>query len=136
MTLALVVWMASVGMAKAEPASLYDRMGGQQAVQAIADDVIDKAASDPKLKRSFDKVDLARVKRLLAEQICELSGGCCKYTGDSMRDVHAGLRITEAEFYGLVEALRTSMRRHGVGFRERNELLAILAPMKRDVVEK
>jgi len=117
-------------------ASLYERMGGQPTVQAIAADVIDDAASDPKLKRSFAKVDLVRVKRLLAEQICSVTGGGCQYTGDSMHDVHAGLGITEADFYGLVEVLRTSMRRHGVGLRERNELLRILAPMKRDVVER
>jgi hemoglobin len=121
---------------RAEAASLYDRLGGQPTVQAIADDVIDDAASDPKLKRSFAKVDLVRVKHLLAEQICEVTGGGCQYSGDTMHDVHAGLGITEAEFYGLVEVLRTSMRRHGVGLRERNELLKILAPMKRDVVER
>ena len=122
--------------ATAAAASLYERLGGQPTVAAIAADVIDDAASDPKLKRSFAKVDLARVKKLLAEQICQVTGGGCQYTGDSMHDVHAGLGITEAEFYGLVEVLRTSMRRHGVGLRERNELLRILAPMKRDVVER
>ena len=116
--------------------SLYGRMGGEPIVKAVANDVIDGAAHDPKLKRSFAKVDLARVKRLLAEQICELSGGSCHYTGDPMHDVHAGLGITEAEFYGLVGVLKESLRSHGVGLRERNELLRILAPMKRDIVEK
>jgi hemoglobin len=125
-----------LGSHPAAGASLYERMGGQPTVDAIAADIIDDAANNPKLKRSFAKVDLARVKRLLAEQICDVSGGGCHYTGDSMHDVHAGLGITEAEFYGLVEVLRTSMRRHGVGLRERNELLQILAPMKRDVVER
>jgi hemoglobin len=133
---ALVAIVVLSPVATAETASLYARLGGQQVVQAIADDVIDDAASDPKLKRCFAKVNVVRVKSLLAEQICEVTGGGCKYTGDSMHDVHAGLGITEAEFYGLVEVLRTSMRRHGVGLRERNELLQILAPMKRDVVER
>jgi hemoglobin len=49
--------------------------------------------------------------------------------------VHAGHQISEAEFYGMVEILRDSLRRHDVGLRERNELLALLAPMKRDVVD-
>jgi hemoglobin len=111
-------------------------MGGAPTVTAVANEVIDEAAHDPHLKRSFEDVDLRRVKDLLAEQICELAGGGCKYTGDTMHDVHAGLGITQAEFYGLVQVLRDSMRRHGVGLRERNELLRILAPMKRDVVEK
>ena len=88
------------------------------------------------MKRSFDGVDIQRVKTLLAEQICELAGGGCKYSGDSMRDVHGGLGITQAEFYDLVQVLRDSMVRHGIGLRERNELLGLLAPMKREIVEK
>ncbi len=112
------------------------RLGGQPTVKAIVDDVIDSAVADPHLKRSFAKVDVPRVKRLLVEQICDLAGGGCKYSGDPMHDVHAGLGITEAEFYGLVDVLRDSMRKHRVALRERNELLQILAPMKRDIVER
>jgi hemoglobin len=52
-----------------------------------------------------------------------------------MRQVHANHHITSGEFYGVVEVLRSAMRDHGVGMRERNELLALLAPMKRDIVE-
>jgi hemoglobin len=133
---ALSLLIFNIDTARAQTASLYERLGGQPTVQAIAADVIDDAAHAPKLKRSFAKVGLPRVKKLLAEQLCEVTGGGCQYTGDSMHDVHAGLGITEAEFYGLVAVLRTSMRRHGVGLRERNELLKILAPMKRDVVER
>jgi hemoglobin len=111
-------------------------MGGSAKVTAVVNEVIDVAATDPHMKRSFADVDIPRVKRLLVEQICELAGGGCTYTGDTMHDVHAGLGITQAEFYDLVQTLRDSMIRHGIGLRERNELLRILAPMKRDVVEK
>jgi len=118
------------------PDSLYARMGGTPNVTAVVSDVIDEAAGDPQLKRSFDKVNLQRLKHLLVEQICELTDGGCRYSGDSMHDVHAGLKITQAEFYGLVQVLKDSMERHGIAIRERNELLAILAPMKRDIVER
>ena len=118
------------------PDSLYARLGGTPNVTAVVSDVIDEAAGDPHLKRSFDKVNLKRLKNLLVEQICELAGGGCRYSGDSMHDVHAGLGITQAEFYGLVQVLKDSMQRHGIAIRERNELLAILAPMKRDIVER
>jgi hemoglobin len=118
------------------PDSLYARLGATPNVTAVVNDVIDEAARDPHLKRSFDKVNLGRLKRLFVEQICELTGGGCRYNGDSMHDVHAGLGITQAEFYGLVQVLKDSMRRHGIAIRERNELLAILAPMKRDIVER
>lgn len=117
-------------------ASLYARMGGAATISAVIDELVDHSASDPRLKRSFEGVDLARLKRLLVEHICSLTGGGCTYSGDSMRDVHAGLEIDQSEFYGLVEALRDALRHHGVGLSERNELLQILAPMKRDIVER
>ena len=104
--------------------SLYARMGGSETVTAVVAELIDHSVADPKLKRSFEGVDVARVKRLLVEQICSLAGGGCTYSGDSMRDVHAGLKIEQSEFYGLVEVLREALRSHGVGLRERNELLA------------
>jgi hemoglobin len=116
--------------------SLYARLGGAPKVEAVVGELIDRMSSDPKLKRSFDRVDLVRVKNLFAEQICSLTGGGCSYTGDSMRDVHGGLEIDQAEFYATVELLRDVMRSHGIGLSERNELLEILAPMKRDVVER
>jgi hemoglobin len=116
--------------------SLYARLGGKPVVDAIATETIDQVSADPRLNQSFHGSNLKRIKRLLSEQICELAGGGCVYSGDSMREVHAGHHITEAQFYGLVEILRDSMRRHHVGLRERNELLALLAPMKRDIVEQ
>ncbi|MEJ1960100.1 MAG: group 1 truncated hemoglobin [Gammaproteobacteria bacterium] len=117
------------------PGTLYARLGGAAKVTAVVNETIDKVAADPRMNQSFDKVDLKRVKSLLVEQICSLSGGGCGYTGDSMKDVHAGHRISNAEFYGLVEVLRDAMRHHDIPLSARNELLGILAPMKRDVVE-
>ncbi len=117
-------------------ASLYARMGGTATVTAVVNELIDHSAADPRLKRSFEGVNLDHVKKMLIEQLCSLTGGGCTYTGDSMRDVHAGLKIDQSEFYGLVESLRIALQHHGVALRERNELLEILAPMKRDVVER
>ena len=73
---------------------------------------------------------------MIVELICALSGGPCRYSGDDMKTTHAGLNITEAEFYALVEAERAALDHHGVGTREKNELLRLLAPMKRDIVTK
>jgi hemoglobin len=125
----------AVGATDPAAASLYARMGGETVVVAVVSETIDRVTADPKLRRSFKGSNIKRIKRLIAEQICELAGGGCVYSGDSMREVHANHHITEAEFYGLVEILRTTMRRHHVALPERNELLALLAPMKRDVVD-
>lgn len=115
--------------------SLYDRLGGAAGVAAITDTLIDRVAADPKLGRSFKDSKLDRIKRLLAEELCDLSGGPCRYSGDSMKEVHAGHHISEAEFYGMVADLREILKDRHVSQGAANELLRLLAPMKRDVVE-
>ncbi len=117
------------------PPSLYDRLGGTDGVAAIAGALIDRVSTDPVLGRSFKDSKLDRIKKLLAEQICELSGGPCRYSGDSMREVHAGHHISEAEFFGMVADLRLVLKQRQVSQSATNELLRLLAPMKRDVVE-
>jgi hemoglobin len=115
--------------------NLYARLGGDVGVAAISSSLIDRVASDPSLGRSFKDSNLSRIKKLLAEQICDLSGGPCHYSGDSMKEVHAGHHISEAEFYGMVSTLRDILRERRVDLGATNELLRLLAPMKRDVVE-
>lgn len=121
--------------AHASDGTLYERLGGKDGVTAIAVELIDRSASDPATSRSFAKVDVPRVKRLLAEQLCQLTGGPCKYSGDTMQQSHAGLGITEAEFYGLVEHLRDILDERHIDQADKNALLVMLAPMKRDVVQ-
>jgi hemoglobin len=123
------------GIALGAQARLYDRLGGEAGVAAIAGSLIDRVSADPKLGRSFKDSNLNRIKRLLAEQICDLSGGPCRYSGDSMREVHAGHHISEAEFFGMVADLREVLKERHVSQGATNELLRLLAPMKRDVVE-
>lgn len=114
--------------------TLYARLGGAPVVARVIDQLIDRTATDPRTRRTFEGVKLARVKEKLAEQVCELAAGPCRYSGDSMSEVHKGLKNTEAEFILLVQFLREALDANGVGEREKNELLKLLAPMKRDVV--
>jgi hemoglobin len=125
----------ALGATTASAATLYVRLGGDSGVHAIADALIDRVAGDPVLGRSFQDTNLARIKRLLAEQICELADGPCHYSGDPMRETHAGQHISEAEFYGMVAELRRILRERHVSLGAENELLRLLAPMKRDIVE-
>lgn len=117
-------------------ASLFERMGGTPVVAKVVDQLLDLSMTDPRTKRPFQKINLKRLREKLNEQICTLSNGPCQYTGDSMKEVHAGLDITDAEFDGLVEHLIMALDANGVGLREKNELLKLLAPMKRDVVTR
>jgi hemoglobin len=134
-TALLLLAGAAAGAAASAAPRLYDRLGGAAGVAAIADSLIDRVAADPMLGRSFKDSNLDRIKKLLAEQICELSGGPCRYSGDSMKEVHAGHRISEAEFYGMVADLRDVLKERRVSQGAANGLLRLLAPMKRDVVE-
>jgi len=119
---------------QSKPASLYTRLGGESVVEAVVAETIDVLAASHDGRRSFDRVNLKRVKRLVAEQFCALTGGPCTYSGDNMRVSHAGLHITEREFNAIVQIVRDALNRQGVGEREKNELLRLLAPMKRDIV--
>ena len=116
--------------------SLYDRLGGHPVITAVVEETVTNMSSNPRVNQSFDKVDLKRLKKMVVEQFCALAGGPCVYSGDDMKIVHAGLNITESEFFAQVETLRAALDHNGVRTREKNELLRLLAPMKRDVVTK
>jgi hemoglobin len=127
---------ATAQNAMAKEHSLYERLGGEPVVTAIVNDLLDFSSNSARTRRSFDKVNLPRLKKKIAEQICALTQGPCVYDGDDMKQVHAGQNITQAEFYGMVEDLIVLLDRYKIGLREKNELLAILAPMKRDIVTR
>jgi hemoglobin len=134
---ASLLWIATaLAVAAADArAPLYERLGGAAGVAAIATSLIDRVAADPRLGSSFKDTNLDHIKTMLTEQICDLSGGPCRYSGDPMKETHAGLHISEAEFYGMVDALRTILKERRVGIAATNQLLRLLAPMKREVVE-
>jgi hemoglobin len=119
-----------------ERPTLCDRLGGPAFLAQVADELVEVSRADPVSAHHFAKVNLKRLKQQIGIQLCAVSGGPCVYDGDDMKSVHAGQNINEADFYRLVEHLRAILDAHGVGTREKNELLARLAPMKRDVVTK
>lgn len=133
---AIFALCASANCIPALADTLYDRLGGEKGVSDFVGKTIDLTANDPLTKRSFDKIDLKKLKLKIAEHICALTDGPCKYTGDPMKMVHQGLEINESEFFAMVEILRGTLNRADVPESAKNELLRILAPMKRDIVSK
>jgi hemoglobin len=115
--------------------SLYSRLGGRAAITAVVDDFVTNVAKDNRINGFFGNTDIPRLKRLLVQQICAGSGGPCKYEGRSMREAHRGLGIRNADFDALVQDLVKSLRKFNVPQREQQELLALLGPMRRDVVQ-
>ena len=115
--------------------SLYDRLGGLDAIAAVVDDFRDRVAHDDRINQKFAKTDLSRLTKMLVDQVCEATGGPCKYTGRSMTEAHAGMGVTSGEFDALVEDLVATLNHFNVGTSEQNELLGLLGPLKADIVE-
>jgi len=115
---------------------LYDRLGGKPAITAVVDDFIGNVAADARINRRFGGTDIPKLKSRLVDQICEASGGPCKYTGQSMKDAHFGMKISDAEFGALVEDLVKSLDKFKVAAREKQELLGALGGMKGDIVNQ
>ncbi len=130
----LLLSLLCIGVCRADQPTLYDRLGGEATLRRISNQLIDSVSQHDDTRRSFHKVDLKRVKDKLYEQLCQLSGGPCTYTGDPMKPVHQGLKITEREFYAMVQQLRDILDAEAVASADKNALLALLAPMKPDVV--
>jgi hemoglobin len=133
-SLAALALLAACATPPTSQPTLYARLGGEPVVKRVVNETIDRSASDPRTSRSFKDVKLQRVKDKIVEQICSLSGGGCVYSGDPMDKVHQGLKNTEAEMNLLVQFLRDALDHNGVQTPEKNELLRLLAPMKRDIV--
>lgn len=134
--LSLVVLLsACAGMQSAPPQkSLYDRLGGKPAIQAVVDDFIGNVAADTRINGFFASTNIPRLNAMLVNQICEASGGPCKYSGRSMKAAHTGMGVTDAHFNALVEDLVKSLNKFNVPEQEKNELLTALAAMKGDIV--
>ncbi|HEY0841906.1 group 1 truncated hemoglobin [Methylotenera sp.] len=118
---------------QSESPTLFERIGGLPVLTLVVSETIDMSASDPKIKRSFDGVKLSTLKQSVVDQLCVLTGGNCVYEGETMKNSHRDLKVTSAEFELFVETFRTALNKH-VATKEKNELLKILAPMKRDIV--
>jgi hemoglobin len=116
--------------------SLYRDFGEREGLVKIIDDATGRWVGDERIKDTFDNINLVRFKRLLVDQLCELTGGPCHYKGRDMYHAHKGLALNNAQFNALVEDLQLAMDTYGIPFRTQNRLLAMLAPMQRDVVTR
>ena len=121
-----------------EEKSLYARLGGYDAIAAVVDDFITRLATDKRFERFFAGFSTDSKKRLrqhILDQFCVAAGGPCVYMGRDMKTTHAGMKITTAAFNALVEDLVKALDTFNVPAREKNELLGVLGPMKKDIVE-
>ena len=115
----------------------YQRLGGMTAITAVVDEFIKNLAADERVNKKCARsgMNVPRIRRHLIEQVCEATGGPCKYTGLSMKKSHKNVKVTEGEFNAVVEDLTKALDKFNVPAGEKGELLVALAAMKGDIVE-
>jgi hemoglobin len=142
MTLRKLLVAASLGAilicataARAEE-TLFAQIGGEPKLKATIDTMVEVMLKDERINFTFAQTDLAKFKTLLYEQICELTGGPCKYTGRDMVTAHDKMHSTNAMFNALAEDLYIAFDAHDVPYRLQNRVMALLAPMQPQIVKE
>ena len=133
--------------------TLYARLGGNEGITAIVEDMTARVVADPRV--NFERRDVRKnligvkykpwdptpehieqFKQHMVEFLALAAGGPAEYTGREMSAVHKGMRITNNEFDAMVGDIKTSMDKLGIGTREKKDLLAIIETTRKQVVEK
>lgn len=113
---------------------VYDRIGGKTALAGVVDDFIATVGSDPRIARRFANIANPNFKAALVDELCVATGGPCHYNGPSMKDTHAALNVTDAEFNAMVQDLRHSMDRQGISVDNQVAFAAAMEPLRDEIV--
>lgn len=126
--------------------TLYDRLGGVNAISAVVDEFIGRVAVNPDMVRTFkpllddvtkngaSSARLASLRNNLIDQIGEAAGGPQKYKGKDMVTAHKGMMITEKEFNSLAGDLSGALDKFNVPATEKGELLTVIGSLKPQIV--
>jgi hemoglobin len=127
------------GSAGAQEKSLYQRLGGYDAIAAVTDEFIGRLASDEQEKRffiGFSTDNKMRIRQLIVDQICKSTGGPCLYSGRDMKTAHAGAGITKSDWDRTLKIFGEVLNKFKVPDKEQQEIAALLTPLEKDIGEK
>jgi hemoglobin len=113
--------------------SLYLQLGKRAGIADVVEDLLYLIVDDPRISHQFKGINVAQFHRHLTDQLCELSGGPCQYSGREMRESHAAMGITDTQFNALVEDLILAMEENDVPTTAQNRLIKKLVPMYPDI---
>ena len=131
----MVVFVLSIS-ALSQEKSLYDRLGGKDALDAVVADFAGRVLADTRINKKFARSDAPRLVKNLTDFLCKATGGPCAYTGQTMKKSHKNMGTTAGEFGALVEDLVATLDKFNVPAKEKGEVLAALGPLQTDIVEK
>ena len=140
--LSLVVAACAGGLRKAAPAraalqvgaTLYEDLGGTPGIERVVDATLAIVHADPHINLFFENSDIPDLRRLLVEQICAATGGPCEYTGRTMEESHSGMGLTDEDFDRFVADMIAAMDGLAVPKDQQQRLLALLGPMRPQIV--
>ena len=127
---------AQEGVRLSDDTGIYKEFGEKAGLVTIMDDFMVNLLKDPRTRASFEKSDQKHIKEQLVDQFCYILNGPCEYKGAKMKPIHANVGVNRESFNALVEQLQFAMDKNNVPFRAQNKLLAVLAPMHRDIITK
>ena len=113
--------------------TLYQQLGEREGIANVVEDLLYLIVDDERINQQFKGIDVAQFHQNLTDQLCELSGGPCTYSGREMRELHADMAITDTQFNALVEDLILAMEKNNIATGAQNRLLKRLLPLYPDV---
>jgi hemoglobin len=120
------------------PDSLYKRLGGYDAIAAVADDLLPRLMADSRLGRFWKHRGadgIRREKQLLVDYLCACAGGPLYYVGRDMKTSHRGLGIDEQDWQVFIGHVNATLLQFSVPARENSEVLAFVESLKKDVLD-
>ncbi len=121
-----------------EAPSLYTRLGGYDAIAAVAGNLLPRLMSDPLLGRFWahrGEDGIRREEQLLIDFLCASAGGPVLYTGRDMKLSHRGMRIDEKDWSTFIAHVGHTLDHFNVAQQERQDVLAFIDSTKADIVE-
>lgn len=109
--------------------SLYQQLGEREGIANVVEDLLYLIVDDERINRQFKGMDVAHFHHQLTDQLCELSGGPCTYTGREMRELHSDMAITNTQFNALAENLILAMEQNDIPTGAQNRLIKQLLPL-------
>ena len=130
----IVMTVLLFGCAHNQQQTLFDKLGGHDGLTNIVNGLIEQIGNDDQIFHYFADTRLSRFRSHLIDHFCAITDGPCEYTGDTMPDIHTGMKITESDFNRLVDLLITAMELQNIPHPVQNQLLAKLAPLRSQII--
>ncbi len=118
--------------------TLYERLGGYNAIAAVTKDLMIRIKADPQLGRFYKYRGgdgIQREEQLLVDFLCASAGGPMYYTGRDMNTLHIGMGLSESDWAALLEHLNDTLETFQVPQAERDDVVAFIQSTKTDIVE-